>query len=90
MSELKPCPFCGETPRWCGDDIENKHDCHLIKCDGCGTLFDVDNDIIASGQTMKRLRALVALTWNTRFDINCECSIKCNKPVDNENTKGDV
>ena len=64
--KLKPCPFCGEEPRWCGNDPEDKHECHQIHCDGCGAQFDVENDIATSRGTIEELRTLIEMTWNTR------------------------
>lgn len=40
MSELKPCPFCGNKVDWCGNDPDEPHKCHQITCNTCGN-FDL-------------------------------------------------
>ncbi|EEZ6615632.1 hypothetical protein D9F61_09940 [Escherichia coli] len=35
MSELKPCPFCGSSVKWCGEhehDPSDNHLCDHIQC----------------------------------------------------------
>ena len=66
MDELKPCPFCGVQARWCGDDPQDPHECHMIHCDGCGMTFDVTTDEASRAETLEELKAIVAGVWNRR------------------------
>lgn len=81
MNELKPCPFCGETPQ-----IEAKplwelsrdgalhgyvgHYKYDIRCQKCGCNVTVrNNTTIYSGHKKARENAIKA--WNRRADIRC-------------------
>lgn len=65
MSKLKKCPFCGGSPTWCGDDIEDPHTCHQISC-VCGMQFDSNTKEANAAETMEECRAEIARLWNTR------------------------
>lgn len=61
---LKACPFCSGVARWCADD---KHDCHLVLCTGCGIEVDFQTDEEAARcDTVAELREIAARKWNTR------------------------
>ena len=62
--ELKPCPFCGGEAKWCGDDPEDKHECHFIVCKPCGYEFNFSAD--SNPDTLEELRSEVMVGWNRR------------------------
>lgn len=35
MTELKPCPFCGQLPDIVYDDYEGRHRPFIVKCKSC-------------------------------------------------------
>jgi Lar family restriction alleviation protein len=58
ISELKPCPFCGDDPRRLGDDGD---DLHLVECRGCGVR-------VASSHGAKEAER----HWNSRPESEAE------------------
>jgi Lar family restriction alleviation protein len=78
MTELKPCPFCGEE-----DKLEYDSDGGFIMCKGCGVfgpdpgngipLFDSD----VTDEAEAEAKANAEKLWNKRATIVEEPTIKC-------------
>ena len=41
MSELKPCPFCGQAPEYVYTESTIKHDSHIVSCVDHGCICNV-------------------------------------------------
>ncbi len=62
---LENCPFCGAVPTWCGDDPDEKHDCHQISC-SCGVQLDSTNKAVTDAENLEASKEAMAKLWNTR------------------------
>ena len=58
-NELKPCPFCGSTPRIIENKLNLKHIIYAVEC-------DLDNHTVMFGWFDSEDEAIEA--WNRRID----------------------
>lgn len=67
--KLAECPFCHQPATWCGNDLEEPHDCHIIRCQSCDTTFEM----LAEGgvpNSLHELQKLCANKFNQRKGIH--------------------
>lgn len=73
MKDLKPCPFCGETPA-VYSGCKNGCVWAYVSCD-CGI-----RTINHHGSNERESIALAKRTWNTRF-VTCKCGEEIETPA---------
>lgn len=70
-TDLKPCPFCGNTrPQYCTDD--NLEDATCVTCDcgasGPAAYRDEVHEDVPESLLRECIRALAEARWDTRHD----------------------